>query len=92
MASQTTRSVKLDLRLSPHDKTALQTAAAVARRSVSDFVLDSALAKADETLAERNKFSLNTAQWQAFLAALDAPPRLLPRMQRLLREPGYFDK
>jgi len=36
-------------------------------------------------------FSLSKAQWVEFLAALDAPPRPLPRMQRLLTEPGFFD-
>ena len=25
------------------------------------------------------------------MAALDAPPRPLPRLERLLKEPGFFD-
>ena len=60
-------------------------------RSVSQFVLESALARADEALADRRSFSLNRAQWSAFLAALDAPPRTLPRLGRLMSEPGFFD-
>jgi uncharacterized protein (DUF1778 family) len=55
------------------------------------FVLESALARADETLADRRTFVLNAAQWKVFLAALDAPPRPLPRLERLLKEPGFFD-
>lgn len=88
---QTTRSEKLDLRLSPGAKKALKTAAAIASRSVSDFVLESALEKANETLAQRQTFGLDAVQWKAFMAALDAPPRELPRMARLLKEPGFFD-
>lgn len=91
MATRTTRSEKLDLRLTRDAKRALQAAAAVAHRSVSEFVLESALARADEALADRRTFGLDTAQWKAFLAALDAPPRPLPRLEHLLRDPGFFD-
>jgi uncharacterized protein (DUF1778 family) len=91
MPAQTTRSQKLDLRLTPSAKRALQAAAAVAHRSVSEFVLESALARADDTLADRRNFGLNLTQWKAFMAALDAPPRPLPRLERLLKEPGFFD-
>ena len=86
-----TRSQKLDLRLTPAAKRTLQAAAASARRSVSEFVLESALARADEALADRQVFKLNAAQWKAFVAALDGPPCRLARMGRLLKEPGFFD-
>jgi uncharacterized protein (DUF1778 family) len=91
MPSKTLRSEKLDLRLTRKAKITLQTAAAASNRSVSEFVLESALARADEALADRHTFGLNTAQWKAFLVALDAPPRPLPRLERLLQEPGFFD-
>jgi uncharacterized protein (DUF1778 family) len=91
MSSHTTRSEKLDLRLTPDAKTALQTAAAASNRSVSEFVLESALARADEALADRQSFGLNAAQWKKFMTALDAPPRPLPRLKGLLKERGFFD-
>ena len=91
MSSRATRSEKLDLRLTPDAKTALQAAAAASNRSVSEFVLESALARADEALADRRSFGLNATQWKEFMAALDAPPRPLPRLERLLKEPGFFD-
>jgi uncharacterized protein (DUF1778 family) len=91
MPPHTTRSEKLDLRLTRHAKRALQAAAAVAHRSVSEFVLESALARADEALADRRTFGLSASEWKAFLAALDAPPRPLPHLERLLKEPGFFD-
>jgi uncharacterized protein (DUF1778 family) len=74
MPARTTRTEKLDLRLTRQAKRALQAAAAVAHRSVSEFVLESALARADEALADRRSFGLSATQWKAFLAALDAPP------------------
>ncbi len=91
MPSHTTRTEKLDLRLTRNAKRALQAAAAVAHRSVSEFVLESALARADEALSDRRAFSLDAKQWKAFLAALDAPTRPLPNLERLLKESGFFD-
>ena len=90
-ASRSARTEKLDLRLSSAAKQTLRAAAAAAQRSISDFVLESALARADETLAERRHFGLDADQWKKFLEALDAPARPLPRVQRLLTEPSVFD-
>jgi uncharacterized protein (DUF1778 family) len=87
----TTRSAKLDLRLTPKAKKTLQAAAAVSNRSVSEFVLESALERAGETLADRREFRLSPGQWKAFVGALDAPPRTLPRLAQLLKERGFFD-
>ena len=91
MSTRALRNEKLDLRLSSAAKRTLKCDASVSRRSLTDFVLESALARADETLADRRTFVLSTAKWSAFQAALDAPTRPLPRMQRLLTEPGVFD-
>jgi uncharacterized protein (DUF1778 family) len=86
-----TRSEKLDLRLTPEAKRVLNAAAQAEQRSVSDFVLESALARAQESLPDRQHFGLDAERWQAFLAALDAPPRPLPRLKRLLTEPSVFE-
>jgi uncharacterized protein (DUF1778 family) len=91
MSSRPLRSEKLDLRLTRQAKRTLQAAAAASHRSVSEFVLESALARAEESLADRRTFGLDAACWKAFLAALDAPPRPLPQLERLLKEPGFFD-
>lgn len=91
MATRMLRSEKLDLRLTREAKAALRIAAEATNRSVSEFVLESALARADEALADRRSFGLSATQWKAFLAALDAKPRALPRLKRLLEEPGFFD-
>jgi len=91
MTAPSTRSEKLDLRLTPAAKRVLPDAAAATRRSVSDFVLESALARAEEALTDRRQFGLSAENWQAFLAALDAPPRRHARMDRLLTEASVFE-
>lgn len=91
MVTRTTRTQKLDLRLTPAAKQMLYTAAAATHRSVSDFVLESALTRAEETLAARRNFGLDAERWAAFMAALDAPVRDLPRVQRLFSSPSVFE-
>jgi uncharacterized protein (DUF1778 family) len=86
------RTEKLDLRLSEAAKLKLQAAASLSHRAVSDFVLESALAKAEEALAERRTFGLNAAAWRALESALDAPSRPLPRLKALLDQPGFFEE
>jgi len=85
------RTEKLDLRLSAEAKRTLQQAAADAGRSVSDFVLESALARAAESLPDRKYFGLDAERWAAFQDALDAPPRPLPRLGELFRTPSIFE-
>ncbi len=90
MTTRITRSEKLDLRLTAEAKRTLAAAADAAGRSMSDFVLESALGRAEETLADRRSFHLDADRWQAFIAVLDAPTRDMPRMKKLLGEPGIF--
>ncbi|MBS1813408.1 MAG: DUF1778 domain-containing protein [Acidobacteria bacterium] len=87
----TRRTEKLDLRISRLSKTKLQTAASISHRSMSEFVVESALRRADEVLADRQTFALAPDRYKAFMNALDAPVRPLSRMKKLLREPGFFD-
>jgi uncharacterized protein (DUF1778 family) len=91
MSARAVRTEKLDLRLSSAAKRRLEAAASAASRSLSAFVLESALSHADQTLADRRTFVLSKTKWSEFQRALDAPTRSLPRLQRLLTEPGVFD-
>jgi uncharacterized protein (DUF1778 family) len=83
---------KLDLRLTATAKRTLNIAASAAGRSISEFVLESALSRAEETLADRRYFGLDAERWEAFIAALDAPPRDIPALTRLMREPSVFER
>jgi len=84
------RTEKLDLRLTARAKRTLQSAAEVSHKTLSDFVIESALARADTVLAERQVFRVDAERWAAFLAALDAAPRARPRFAMLLNEPSML--
>jgi uncharacterized protein (DUF1778 family) len=92
MVQRTNRTEKLDLRLTRAAKQTLQAAAKASRKSVSEFVLDTALSEAEERLADRRVFTLDGKSWEAFIAALDAPPRRHARLERLFHEPSVFDR
>ncbi len=40
---------------------------------------------------DRAHFTLPAQDWDAFWAALDAPPRDIPALRKLLTEPSLFD-
>lgn len=92
MGINASRTEKVDLRVTQAAKRLLQTAARASQRSVSEFVLESALARAEETLPDRQRFGLDAERWSAFQAALNAPPKPLPQLGKLLRQPGPFDR
>jgi uncharacterized protein (DUF1778 family) len=91
MVTTSTRTEKVDLRVTAAAKRILQTAARASNRSVSEFVLESALARAEEALPDRQHFGLDAEQWALFQTALDAPPQPLPRLAQLLSERSPFE-
>jgi uncharacterized protein (DUF1778 family) len=91
MPARSQRTEKLDLRLTPRAKERISAAAAVSESTVSEFVLRSALDRAEETLADQRIFLLDPEQWAAFQAALDAPPKVLPKLKRLLERKAPWE-
>ncbi len=84
------RSERVDLRMTQAAKRTLQKAAAVSHKTLTEFLLDSGLNAALETLADRRVFQLADKDWDAFMAALVAPPRDNPRLRKLLaRKPAW---
>jgi predicted DNA-binding antitoxin AbrB/MazE fold protein len=49
------------------------------------------LQSADGEEREQAHFALSPEQWQAFCTALDAPPKAIPALRKLLTEPSVFD-
>ena len=78
------KSERVDIRVTPTAKRTLQQAAAVSNKTVSEFMLDSSLSAAFDTLADRRVFQLDETQWAAFMEALDTPPEDNPRLRKLL--------
>ena len=59
------RQDRLEVRLTPKEKSILKRAASVEHKTVGAFILDKGLSAAAETLADRLEFSLSTKQYHA---------------------------
>lgn len=79
------RSERVDLRMTPTAKQTLMQAASTTNKTLTEFLLDSGLRAAYDTLADRRTFVLDERRWNEFTAALDAPPADNPRLRALLR-------
>jgi uncharacterized protein (DUF1778 family) len=83
---------RLNIRVSEHEKDVITRAAGALDTTVSSFVLRRAYAEAQAVLADQNQFRLPEEKWREFCEALDAPPKDIPALRKLLTEPGVFDE
>ncbi len=79
----------LHVRASERDKQTLSRAARLKNLSISQFLLQSALPVAEEILKSEEPeiqtvFRLDAGAWAEFTQLLDAPPRALPELKKLL--------
>ncbi len=86
------KQAKVQLRLSAEQKATISRAARLRQTTLSNFLLENAYSAAQQVLADEAHFTLSPEKWQAFCAALDAPPRDIPALRKLLTEPGVFDE
>ncbi len=85
------RSERVDLRMTPAAKRTLQQAATVANKTVSEFLLDSSLTAAFDTLADRRVFQLDDKRWKSFMSALARPPKDNPGLRKLLAHKAAWE-
>ncbi|MDQ2741172.1 MAG: DUF1778 domain-containing protein [Chloroflexota bacterium] len=69
-----TKRERLEARITPEQKALFQRAAALAGRSLSDFVVGSALAAAEETIRNRQVITLTARDSLTFAEAIVNPP------------------
>jgi len=83
---------KLDLRVAPAAKKRLQKAAHAANVSTSQYVLESALSRAENEAATQGSIVLNDRQWNDLMKALEAPPRDVPGFAKLFAARDFFGR
>jgi uncharacterized protein (DUF1778 family) len=82
---------KVQLRLRPGQKDLIARAAQIKQTTLTNFMVEHAFSAAQEVLADQVHFSLSPERWEAFCAAIDAPPKVIPSLRKLLKKPGVFD-
>jgi len=73
---------RLALRISPDVKSEIETAAQLSRVSVSQFIADSAMQRAETVINEHNRIKLTEQSWNAVMEALENPPAPNERLHR----------
>jgi uncharacterized protein (DUF1778 family) len=81
------RDRRFQLRATAGEEALIKVAAERQGVNVTDFIMRSAREKAEQALSDQTRFVLDEAQWKAFMAALDRPPKDKPRLRRLFTEP-----
>lgn len=84
------RQARINLRASARQELLLKQAAAASDRTMTDFVLESAVLEAERVLADRRWFLISDEQWDEFQHLLEQPVRDLPRLRGLLAKPSPF--
>jgi len=79
---------RINLRLRNEAKMLLERAASFEGKSVSAFILGSALARAESTIQTHETMHLNAGDAAAFFAALDRPVQFSPALSAALVEHG----
>ncbi|TVT62157.1 DUF1778 domain-containing protein [Amycolatopsis rhizosphaerae] len=95
MSSETTpqrapRDGRINLRATSRQESLLRQAAAATDRSLTDFILDSAVTQAERVLTDRRWFVLDDEKWQEFQRLLETPVRDMPKLAKLLSEASPF--
>lgn len=85
------KSERLPVRVDRSQKERIAKAAHLRHLTVSEFMRVSAMEAADRVLSDQTRFVLDDAQWKAFRARLERPPRDLPRLRALLLGPNPLD-
>jgi uncharacterized protein (DUF1778 family) len=89
-SSNQVRDARFNLRANAVQDNLIRRAAEARGQSVSQFVLDSATAEAEQVLADRRWFQLDEDAWRDFQAALDRPAIFKPRLNSSLNSDDPF--
>lgn len=90
-SSPATRSSRLGLRATPEQEAVLRRAAEVARKSLTEFILDSACLAAEQTLLDQRLFMVSGGQYQALLDLLERPEQPNEGLRELFSRRAPWD-
>ena len=86
------RDTTINLRLPLKTRDLIDEAAALAGKSRTDFVVESAKQHATDVLLDQRLFELEDDQWDAFVHALEDPPMPNTQLRKLLARKPPWEK
>jgi uncharacterized protein (DUF1778 family) len=82
-ADESAKSKRFHIRASPRQANLIKAGAARRNINLTDYIVDSTCMQAEMDLADQNHFVLPPKAWDAFVKALDAPPKVPAGLKRL---------
>lgn len=86
------KSQRIEVRATDRQEAVLRQAAAATDRTMTEFILASAVEQAERILAERRWFTGSQEQYDEFLRVLDEPLPSTEKFEELWSRPSPFDK
>lgn len=90
--SRTAKNQRIEVRATERQEAILRQAASATDRTMTDFILDSAVDHAERILAERRWFVATPEQYDEFLRLLDEPLESTEKFEKLWSRPSPFGK
>ncbi|KJC63335.1 DUF1778 domain-containing protein [Agreia bicolorata] len=88
----TTKSERLELRLTADQKQNIEQAAAISGRSVTEFSVPLLVEEAGEVIRQERQLRMSKQAWDSFNAILDEPAKSVAGLADLLRRPAVFSE
>lgn len=83
--ANTLKKQRIDLRLSPEDKSLIENAASISNLTLSQFMLASASARAAEVIEQHQRIVLNEASWKRVMEAINNSPEPNEKLKQAAR-------
>jgi uncharacterized protein (DUF1778 family) len=87
-----TKSERWAIRVTPAQDAAVRRLLAETGESLNEFVARTAVAAAENDLADRRVFFLDESQWRKLQARLDQPPQRKSKLRKLLDNPSVLEQ
>ena len=82
----------INLRIEAQTRQLIDEAAAILGKTRTEFMIESARARAIDILLDQRLFVLDAARHEAFVQALDNPPAPGPKLRALLKRSPAWDR
>ena len=75
---------RVEFRATQEAKNTIEEAALISGTTVSNFVLESVMGRAESVINEHRRLQVSAAQWDSVMEALENPPEATPLMQEII--------
>lgn len=87
----TRHDTRWNFRVAEDDDALVRAASELSETSVTGFVCKAAVSEAHRVLADRQRFSLDDADWERFNELLDRPAKVPAGLRELFSKPSLFE-